>query len=183
MQCFIFDVQVQAILDTWGKRCDGYVASSNLTDPAVSAFNFPRRGPENFHNIWQKVRATLMAIEVVTRRREGAGGDSIAAEGESERWDTERLKWVARRRGSSHSHGARSNNRSDTSSSGDTSCKRCNDGSHARSTVRSEEFDWVFVSGDDTYVLVDSLRAFLASETVRAAEAEDRRRPVFMGQV
>jgi hypothetical protein len=48
--------QVRAVLDTWGKRCDGFVASSNVTDTEINAIAFPRRGPEEFHNIWQKVR-------------------------------------------------------------------------------------------------------------------------------
>ena len=47
---------VKAIMDTWGKRCDGYLAASNSTNSTINTFRFARRGPEVFHNIWQKVR-------------------------------------------------------------------------------------------------------------------------------
>lgn len=62
--------QVAAILDTWGKRCDGYVASSNHTDLSINAVKFARRGDERFGNIWQKVRATLLALDAHLLRLE-----------------------------------------------------------------------------------------------------------------
>jgi hypothetical protein len=44
-------------------------------------------------------------------------------------------------------------------------------------SVDGIDFEWVFVSGDDTYLYVDSLRRFLQSIKV------DRNVPVFIGQV
>ena len=109
--------QVRAILDTWGKRCDGYFASSNASDETISALHVHRRGPESFNNIWQKIRATLIVAD----------------------------KYIIGENNSSSS------------------------------------FDWIFVSGDDTYVLVDSLRAYLeSSEIIHASAGGDR--PLYLGQ-
>ena len=128
--------QIKAILDTWGKRCDGYLASSNETDVSVSAYNMPRRGKEQFGNIWQKVRATLLAID---------------------------------------RHVADSINNNDIShiNNTDTIGKIYDTGTNA--------FDWFFISGDDTYLLVDSLRAYL--QTPEIVESGKGNTPLFLGQV
>lgn len=41
---FFCDLSVKATIDTWGKRCDGFVAFSTATDPAFSAFNIKHEG-------------------------------------------------------------------------------------------------------------------------------------------
>ncbi|KAL3914629.1 MAG: hypothetical protein SGILL_006026 [Bacillariaceae sp.] len=46
-----------AIADTWGRRCDGFIGFSNLTDHSVGAIDFYHDGPETIYNMWQKVRA------------------------------------------------------------------------------------------------------------------------------
>jgi len=48
---------LQAIADTWGKRCDGFLAASNVTDHSVGAINLLHLGPEEYTNMWQKVRS------------------------------------------------------------------------------------------------------------------------------
>jgi hypothetical protein len=60
---------------------------------------------------------------------------------------------------------------------------------HAPSGLAGE-YDWVFVSGDDTYVHMDNLRALLSSpEVVRTLHGRGERarckaaRPVYLGQV
>lgn len=39
-----------AIADTWGRRCDGFIAFSNLTDHTVGAIDFHHDGPESYGN-------------------------------------------------------------------------------------------------------------------------------------
>jgi len=48
---------LQAIVDTWGKRCDGFLAASNVTDHSVGAINLLHLGPEEYGNMWQKIRS------------------------------------------------------------------------------------------------------------------------------
>lgn len=50
---------VRAITDTWGKRCDGFLAFSNVTDASVPAVNVVRDGKEVYENLWQKVRSMV----------------------------------------------------------------------------------------------------------------------------
>ena len=47
-----------ALRETWAKRCDGFMASSTLTDESLSTVNIPHKGPEEYNNIWQKVKST-----------------------------------------------------------------------------------------------------------------------------
>jgi hypothetical protein len=48
---------VQAIVNTWGNQCDGFFASSNVTDPSTGSINIPHIGEESYDNMWQKVRS------------------------------------------------------------------------------------------------------------------------------
>jgi len=48
--------RLRAIVDTWGRDCDGFWAASNATDHDLGAIDLPHAGPEEYGNIWQKVR-------------------------------------------------------------------------------------------------------------------------------
>jgi len=48
---------VKAQAGTWGKQCDGFIAASNFTDHSVGAIDLPHFGPEEYGNMWQKVRS------------------------------------------------------------------------------------------------------------------------------
>jgi hypothetical protein len=39
-----------AIADTWGRRCDGFIGFSNLTDHSVGAIDLAHEGPETYSN-------------------------------------------------------------------------------------------------------------------------------------
>jgi hypothetical protein len=49
---------LQSIAETWGPRCDGFLATSNATDARLGAVDIVHRGPERYSNMWQKVRST-----------------------------------------------------------------------------------------------------------------------------
>lgn len=49
--------RVDAILETWGKDCDGFFAASNFSDLKINAIDLPHQGPESYNNMWQKVRS------------------------------------------------------------------------------------------------------------------------------
>jgi hypothetical protein len=48
---------VRAVAETYGQRCDGFMVASNLTEPEIGAVNLGHQGPEDYSNMWQKVRA------------------------------------------------------------------------------------------------------------------------------
>ena len=48
---------IQAIIETYGSQCDGFIAFSNVTDLAVGAISIPHEGPEEYGNMWMKVRS------------------------------------------------------------------------------------------------------------------------------
>ena len=50
---------IQTVAETWGWRCDGFVAASTVTVPEISAVDLPHRGPERYRNMWQKTRSIL----------------------------------------------------------------------------------------------------------------------------
>ena len=41
---------------TWGRRCDGFIVASNLTDHSIGAIDLPHLGDEAYQNMWQKIR-------------------------------------------------------------------------------------------------------------------------------
>ena len=49
--------RIEAIAETYGQRCDGFMAASNLTDRRIGAVNLLHEGPETYGNMWLKVRA------------------------------------------------------------------------------------------------------------------------------
>lgn len=51
--------KLSAIVDTWGRHCDGFLAASTETDPTLGAVDIPHQGKEDYHNMWQKVRSML----------------------------------------------------------------------------------------------------------------------------
>jgi hypothetical protein len=61
--CMVYTVQfpnlkhknLKAQAHTWGRRCDGFIAASNITDHSLGAINLPHLGLEEYGNMWQKV--------------------------------------------------------------------------------------------------------------------------------
>ncbi len=49
--------RIKAIVNTWGKDCDGFFAASNETDLSIHAINLTHKGPESYNNMWQKIRS------------------------------------------------------------------------------------------------------------------------------
>lgn len=54
--------KLQAIVETWGWRCDGFFAASTKTVPDIGAVDLPHRGNEEYKNMWQKTRSILAFI-------------------------------------------------------------------------------------------------------------------------
>lgn len=48
---------VQATRETWGKRCDGFIAFSTINDDLIPALNILHEGDEHYDNMWQKSRS------------------------------------------------------------------------------------------------------------------------------
>lgn len=48
---------IQAAIQSWAWRCDGFLAFSTLTDPTIGAVDLPHYGVESYNNMWQKVRS------------------------------------------------------------------------------------------------------------------------------
>ncbi|KAL7473559.1 hypothetical protein ACHAXS_014002 [Conticribra weissflogii] len=60
--CLVYTIEkfhdrVPAIRETWGKKCDGFMVASTKTDKTLGTVNIPHEGPEEYNNIWQKVRS------------------------------------------------------------------------------------------------------------------------------
>jgi hypothetical protein len=103
--------QTLAIADTWGARCDGFVAASTITDLHLAKVQIPHLGTLGaYESIWQKVRSLLAYIY----------------------------------------------------------------------TNFIDEFDFIFLCGDDTYLVVENLKSWLASPEVVAA-TRDHREPCYGG--
>lgn len=91
---------LRSIANTWGQRCDGFIAASNLTDHSTGAINLPHLGLEEYANMWQKIRTM---------------------------WSYAYQNYL-------------------------------------------EEFDYFYICGDDTYVAVDNLRAYLHDPRIEQLE-------------
>lgn len=103
---------VQAIAETWGKRCDGFLAASTYTDRSTATVHLPHFGAEGtYDSIWQKVRSTVAYVYTNFRR----------------------------------------------------------------------DFDYFHICGDDTYLIVDNLRHFVAQEGVH--NATQHHIPVYAGEI
>ena len=48
---------IEAIINTWGNKCDGFFAASNYTNTELGILDVPHRGEESYNNMWQKVRS------------------------------------------------------------------------------------------------------------------------------
>uniref|UniRef100_A0A7S3DQ95 Hexosyltransferase n=1 Tax=Entomoneis paludosa TaxID=265537 RepID=A0A7S3DQ95_9STRA len=48
---------IPRIRETWGQKCDGFMTASTKSDPSIDAVEIPHEGPEEYDNIWQKVRS------------------------------------------------------------------------------------------------------------------------------
>jgi hypothetical protein len=105
--------RARAEKQTWAKRCDGHIVSSDSTDESISAVNISHAGKENYYNMWQKTRSTI--------------------------------KYV-------HEH-------------------------------HKDDYDWFYFAGDDVYVFMENLRAYLASENFTKAVGDNftASTPVFVG--
>ena len=60
--CMVYTIEknhdkIPIIRETWGKKCDGFIVASDKTDKDLGTVNIPHEGPEEYHNIWQKVRS------------------------------------------------------------------------------------------------------------------------------
>jgi len=49
--------RIPNIRETWGQKCDGFMVVSNMTDPSLGTVDVVHEGPEEYNNIWQKVRS------------------------------------------------------------------------------------------------------------------------------
>uniref|UniRef100_A0A6U0GX63 Hexosyltransferase n=1 Tax=Helicotheca tamesis TaxID=374047 RepID=A0A6U0GX63_9STRA len=48
---------IRAIRETWAGGCDGFLAFSTESDPRIPAISIPHDGPEEYDNMWQKIRS------------------------------------------------------------------------------------------------------------------------------
>jgi len=60
--CLVYTIEkfhdrIPAIRETWGPKCDGFMVASTKTDIKLGTVNIPHEGPEEYNNIWQKVRS------------------------------------------------------------------------------------------------------------------------------
>lgn len=60
--CLVYTIstghdRIPYIRETWGPKCDGFMVGSNKTDVSIGAVEIPHEGPEEYNNIWQKVRS------------------------------------------------------------------------------------------------------------------------------
>jgi len=62
IMCIVYTIEahhsrITPIQQTWGQRCDGFIAISDKTDPILGTVNVPHEGDEEYGNIWQKIRS------------------------------------------------------------------------------------------------------------------------------
>jgi glycoprotein-N-acetylgalactosamine 3-beta-galactosyltransferase len=60
--CMVYTIEknhnkIPSIRETWGQKCDGFIVASDKTDKELGTVNIPHEGPEEYNNIWQKVRS------------------------------------------------------------------------------------------------------------------------------
>jgi len=60
--CTVYTIEknhgrIPPIRETWAKHCDGFMVASDKTDKSLGTVRIPHEGPEDYHNIWQKVRS------------------------------------------------------------------------------------------------------------------------------
>jgi glycoprotein-N-acetylgalactosamine 3-beta-galactosyltransferase len=63
IMCLVYTMEtahansIRAIRETWASGCDGFLAFSTRSDPRIPAISLPHDGPEDYNNMWQKVRS------------------------------------------------------------------------------------------------------------------------------
>ena len=57
--------KIPAITSTWGPQCDGFLVASDktVTEPGLHTVNILHEGPEEYNNIWQKIRSIWSVID------------------------------------------------------------------------------------------------------------------------
>jgi hypothetical protein len=60
--CLVYTIsdnhpRIQVIRETWAQKCDGFLAASTETDPSLNTVSIWHQGPEEYNNMWQKVRS------------------------------------------------------------------------------------------------------------------------------
>eukprot|EP00968_Pinguiococcus_pyrenoidosus_P021359 scaffold2769_cov253-Pinguiococcus_pyrenoidosus.AAC.2 len=60
---------IRVIRETWASDCDGFLVYSTETDPRIPALHIEHEGPEEYGNIWQKVRAIWKHVHANYRSR------------------------------------------------------------------------------------------------------------------
>jgi hypothetical protein len=106
--------QTDAIRETWGQRCDGFMVASSQTRHGTATVNIPHQGPYQYlyKGIWQRVRSILAYFH-----------DNFL-----------------------------------------------------------DDYDFIFLSGDDTYVIMENLKALLASQQmIDHAGGSHYPNPVYLG--
>jgi len=51
------ETNLQAAVDTWAWKCDGFFAASTVTNETLGAVDLPHQGEEKYQNMWQKTRS------------------------------------------------------------------------------------------------------------------------------
>ncbi len=49
--------RIEAIADTWGWKCDGFLPASNFTNETIGTVDLPHIGEESYESMWQKTRS------------------------------------------------------------------------------------------------------------------------------
>lgn len=64
VMCVVYTIEkyhhkIPAITNTWGPNCDGFLVASDKTviEPEIHTVNILHEGPEEYNNIWQKIRS------------------------------------------------------------------------------------------------------------------------------
>jgi len=60
--CLVYTIaeshdRIPYIRETWGPKCDGFMVGSTKTDASIGAVEILHEGPQEYNNIWQKVRS------------------------------------------------------------------------------------------------------------------------------
>jgi len=56
------DNAVKNVRETWGRRCDGYIAMSDKTDRQIPSIDIKHEGAESYDNMWQKSRSIWLYV-------------------------------------------------------------------------------------------------------------------------
>jgi len=53
---------VTTVVDTWGAKCDGFIAFSTVEDMTIPTVSVPHGGEESYDNMWQKIVSIVKYI-------------------------------------------------------------------------------------------------------------------------